>query len=348
MTELEGVLYRSGSSHAYAADVAISENGTFTIQAEGAVKSYTRAEYTIEPRLGATRRVVQFSDGVRLELESSASFNAFEDRLPSGKTFRLVDWLEARWPAALASIVGVLVFIFLFIEFGIPVVAESVAHRVPQSVRRSLSESSLDTIVSYGSMEESYSMKMNTAGNAAFDRALGLLDGSLNPDFEYELRLFKAPYIGPNAFALPSGLIIATEEFIELCENEEQMVAVFLHEIAHVEEQHGLRALIQDAGLVLILSLALGDVSSLGGFAASLPALALESRYSQNFEKEADLFAGRVLEESGIGAEAMTDILILLHEGVPDIDLVQFFSTHPGLEERVNALEALSDSESEE
>ncbi len=141
--------------------------------------------------------------------------------------------------------------------------------------------------------------------------------------------------------------MIATEEFIELCENEEQVVAVFLHEIAHVEEQHGLRSMIQDAGLFLILSLVLGDISSLGGMAASLPALVIESRYSQNFEKEADLFAGKVLEESGIGAGTMKDILILLHKGTPDIDFVQFFSTHPGLEERVDALDALGGADTE-
>ena len=120
------------------------------------------------------------------------------------------------------------------------------------------------------------------------------------------------------------------------------MVAVFLHEIAHVEFQHGLRALIQDAGVFLVLTLALGDLSSLGGMAASLPALAIESRYSRAFESESDLFAGEALERAGIGAEALRDILILLHKDVPDLDLVQFLSSHPDLEKRVADLEELA------
>ena len=131
-------------------------------------------------------------------------------------------------------------------------------------------------------------MRMHELGESAFDRALNLASDSLNPDFDYELRIYESQAIGPKAFALPSGLIVATEAFIELCENEEQMAAVFLHEIAHVELQHGLRSLIQDTGVFLILSMVLGDLSSLGGMAASLPALAIESRYSQNFETEAD------------------------------------------------------------
>ena len=188
-------------------------------------------------------------------------------------------------------------------------------------------------------------MRMHELGESAFARALNLASDSLNPDFDYELRIYESQAIGPNAFALPSGLVVATEAFIELCENEEQMVAVFLHEIAHVELQHGLRSLIQDTGVFLMLSMALGDLSSLGGMAASFPALAIESRYSQNFETEADLYAGKVLEANGIGAEAMKDILILLHSDLPDLDIVQFLATHPDLEERLEALDSLKGEE---
>ena len=79
--------------------------------------------------------------------------------------------------------------------------------------------------------------------------------------------------------------------------------------------------------------------------AASLPALAIESRYSQNFETEADLYAGKVLEASGIGAEAMKEILILLHSDLPDLDIVQFLASHPDLEERLEALDSLKGEE---
>lgn len=345
MSAIKGILYRSGSSHFFEATLRISRDGTFSIDAEGESKSYNAEAYEIEPRLGASRRVIHFSDGVRFETDDHDSLAQFESTLSKGALFRLVDWLEDRWPVAVGSIVGVVVFVFVFIEYAMPLIAGYLAYEVPQSVRRALSENSLDAIERYGSFEESYSMKINEASGAAFDRALALVSDKINPEYEYELRVFKSPAIGPNAFALPSGLVVATEEFVELCETEEQMVAVFLHEIAHVEMQHGLRSLIQDAGIFLVLSIALGDLSSLGGMAASLPALAIESHYSQSFEAEADLYSGRILEESGIGAEAMKEILILLHEGSLDVDIVQFFSSHPGLEERIRALESLQEGE---
>ena len=345
MIELKGILYRSGSSHSFDAIARFSERGSIDLVVDEDSKQYSKKEYEIESRLGKGNRVIRFADGVRFETGDHESMAAIENHFPSSGMLRFVDWMESRWPVALGSIAGVVAFVFLFFEFGMPMTAKYIAYEVPQSVRRTLSESSLRTIERYGSFEESYSARMHQLGESAFERALGLVSDSLNPEYDYELRIYDSTAIGPNAFALPSGLIVATEAFIELCENEEQMVAVFLHEIAHVELQHGLRSLIQDTGVFLALSMVLGDLSSLGGMAASLPALAIESRYSQNFETEADLFAGRVLEDNGIGAEAMKEILILLHSDLPDLDLVQFLASHPDLEERLEALESLKEEE---
>jgi len=343
--EFEGTLYRSGSSHAFDAVARVSERGSVTLIVDTDSKEYLISEYEIEPRLGKANRVIRFADGVRFESGNHEAMAALEDILPSSSMLGFVDWMESRWQVALGSIVGVVVFVFLFFEYGMPLTAKYIAFEVPQSVRRTLSENGLRTIERYGSFEESYSMRMHELGESAFSRALNLASDSLNPDFDYELRIYESKAIGPNAFALPSGLVVATEAFIELCENEEQMVAVFLHEIAHVELQHGLRSLIQDTGVFLMLSMVLGDLSSLGGMASSLPALAIESRYSQNFETEADLYAGKVLEANGIGAEAMKDILILLHSVLPDLDIVQFLATHPDLEERLEALDSLKGEE---
>lgn len=345
MIEFKGILYRSGSSHAFDALAQVSERGSINLAVGKDSKQYSIIEYKIEPRLGKANRVIRFADGVRFETGDHEAIASVEALFPSSRILRFVDWMESRWPVALGSLVGVVVFVFAFFEYGMPLMAKYVAFEVPQSVRRTLSENGLKTIERYGSFEESYSMRMHELGEAAFERALDLVADSKNPEFYYELRIYASSAIGPNAFALPSGLVVVTEAFIELCENEEQMVAVFLHEIAHVEQQHGLRSLIQDTGVFLMLSMVLGDLSSLGGLAASLPALAVESRYSQNFEMEADLYAGRTLEASGIGAEALKEILILLHSDLPDIDLVQFLGSHPGLEERLKALDFLMEEE---
>ncbi|MDG2254380.1 MAG: M48 family metallopeptidase [Opitutaceae bacterium] len=341
MIEFSGIAYRSGSSRSFDAKVSVSERGDVTLAIEDERTEYSKGECEVEPKLGLSNRIIRFSDGVRFETNDHEAFGECEGFISEGGIWRLVDWMELRWFVALGSLVGVFAFVFLFLTYGAPVVAKYIAYEVPQSIRRTLTESSIDAMETYGSFEESYSMKIHRKADAAFERALGLLGEDRNEEFEYELRVYDAPQIGPNAFALPSGVVVATADFIKLCETEEQVVAVFLHEFAHVELQHGVRSLIQDAGVFLIVSLALGDLSSLGGMAASLPALAIESRYSQTFETEADLFSGTILKESGIGVEAMKEALVLLHMDTIDIELTRFISSHPDLGKRLEALESL-------
>jgi len=344
--EFSGIAYRSGSSRSFDANVHLSERGELTLAIEGEVLKYTKTQYEIKPKLGRANRVVRFEDGIRFETDDHDALSKYEALLPQGGFMRWIDWMESRWPVALGSLAGVVAFVFLFLAYGVPSLAEYIAFEVPQGIRRTISERSIDAIEKYGSFEESYSMKLQRKAGDAFERALELLGEERNQEFEYELRIYKAPGIGPNAFALPSGVVVATEEFVRLCETEEQMVAVFLHEFAHVEFQHGVRSLIQDAGVFLIASLALGDLSSLGGLAASLPALAIESRYSRSFETEADLFSGRILERSGIGVDAMKEALVLLHRDALNFEIARFLSTHPDLEKRLEALESFETNSS--
>ncbi len=176
----------------------------------------------------------------------------------------------------------------------------------------------------------------------AFKKAL-VLAGIENSEYSYQLANFSMHGV-PNAFALPSGKIVATDSFTEMCETEEQMVAVFLHEIAHVEKQHGIRSVVQRTGVVVIASIVLGDISAVANVTGALPALLIESQYSQRFEMESDTFAAEVLEDAGIGAAAMEEILILLHKDVLDVPVATFLSSHPSLQERVENLREIREA----
>ncbi len=343
MRECLGTIYLSGSSDFFEAGIRVDERGTVLVSFGDYDKAYTRKEYDVEPALGSSNRILRFHDGTRFETDNRLEFSECEKLLPKSGLLGTVNSLESKWSVAVGCVLGIALFLFAFFKFGMPVLAESIVSKVPQSLRETLSAQSLKAMERYGSMEESYSAKIHNRAKAAFDRGLELLGQERSVEYSYELKIYTAPGIGANAFALPSGLIVATEAFVDLCETEEQMVAVFLHEFAHVERQHGLRSLVQDAGIFVVVSLAFGDLSSLGGMAASLPALAIESRYSRGFEAEADLFAGVILDESGIGASAMKEALILLHQDVPDIDIASFLATHPDLEERLKALDSLAD-----
>ena len=71
---------------------------------------------------------------------------------------------------------------------------------------------------------------------------------------------------------------------------DDEMLAVFLHEVGHVEKRHGMRGLLAAAGVGLLFALA-GDVS----FVLSGGAILLQFKYSRNNETESDCFASREL-----------------------------------------------------
>lgn len=53
-----------------------------------------------------------------------------------------------------------------------------------------------------------------------------------------------APQIGANAFALPDGTLVVTDELVELAgDNDDEVLAVLAHELGHIHERHGLRLL---------------------------------------------------------------------------------------------------------
>jgi Zn-dependent protease with chaperone function len=337
--EFEGIFYLSGSSHFFTARIQTAAGGTLITHFDEHELVYPPDQYKIESRLGNANRVIHFKDGSRLETSDHDAIAELERQLPSTSFFRLVDWMESRWSAAVAAFVAIILTCYFFLEFGVPAIAEYVAHEIPQSARVSLSNSTLKLIEKH-LMKEVESEEAKLTGESAFKRAMQLAGNDQGTKYDYELRIYNAPLIGPNAFALPSGLIVATEQFLTDCETEEQAMAVFLHEIAHVEMQHGLRSVLQDLGIFALGSIVFGDLSSLGGLAASLPTVVMESRYSQKFEKESDAYAAQVLVEHGYGTAPMREVLVLLHKDAPDMEYLQFLSSHPYIKERLEELEA--------
>ena len=50
--------------------------------------------------------------------------------------------------------------------------------------------------------------------------------------------------------ALPSGVVIVTDDLVALAKDADDVVAVLAHEVGHLEGRHGVRAVIQSALVV--------------------------------------------------------------------------------------------------
>src|SRR5690606_2182906 len=115
------------------------------------------------------------------------------------------------------------------------------------------------------------------------DRFAELVAG-LPREADYRLDFRYAAAIGPNAFALPGGQILMTDQLVELAERDEELLAVLAHEAGHHEHRHGLRGALEDSAVLVVIGFMFGDVSGAGSLSVSVPTLLLQTGFSRDHE----------------------------------------------------------------
>jgi predicted Zn-dependent protease len=153
------------------------------------------------------------------------------------------------------------------------------------------------------------------------------------------VRIVDSPSL--NAFALPNGSIYINTGMLSRLENEAQVATVLAHEGVHFTHKHSLQqrrsqknstAFSTGFGMVVGIP-ALGDL------------IALSSIYgfSRELEREADAEGFRRLQSAGydVSQAPVTFEFLLAEVEALEIDEPYFFSTHPGLEERIQSFREL-------
>ena len=124
-----------------------------------------------------------------------------------------------------------------------------------------------------------------------------------------------------NAFSAPGGLVMISRGMIRLCKNEDELAAVLAHEIGHVENQHGLRAIRKGRLTSALTTLALEAGKNLGGselaqvtqaFEGSITDITgtmMNSGYARTTEFQADKSAVSIMTACGYNPAALVGML---------------------------------------
>jgi Zn-dependent protease with chaperone function len=289
------------------------------------------------PPLGKTRRSLILPGGACCETRDAELLALVDSRRNPAGSARIVNFLESDWKTALVCLLGLFLCIWGFVAAGIPFLAKIAASAVPAAVTDRLSRQTLAVL-------DARYLKPSELGadrSAHLQNLFQGLVGRKNSPAHYRLEFRKSENVGANAFALPSGLIVMTDELVGLAQNDRELIGVLAHEIAHVENRHGLRILFQNAGALLLVSALVGDVSSISAAGETLPTLLIESGYSRRFEKEADRAAGTYLIRMGWGTASLQNILTRIAKTAPIHPAFALFSSHPDLDERIGYLKKL-------
>lgn len=307
------------------------------VKGEGVALELYLEECRIAPPLGRTRRVVVLPGGGRLETDDQEAIRRLEKETGQNLGQRLVDALERRWPWVLASLVVLLLFGWAFLRWGLPAAARQAALLTPMGVVESISEQALRLLDDQFLAPSQLGPGQRQELEALFREVVVWMGGG----YPYRLEFRASPQLGPNALALPSGVVVLTDELVALAKDHRELEGVLAHEVAHVLHRHSLRQLYQGAGLYVLIALALGDVASATSLAASLPLLLLQSGYSRAYELEADATAGAYLMRRHGTTAPLQTILLRLEASSGKDALPGYLSTHPSTPERVERLRRL-------
>jgi len=256
---------------------------------------------------------------------------------------RVVGWMQS-WRASLVALSGTVLMLGALWLWGIPWASRGLAALVPPRMEAEIGNYALSQLQPLFLKPSQLPVAEQAAIQAHFARLLASEDRA-PPDTQ--LFFYSAPGLGPNAFALPGGSIVITDELLTLLTDEPDTVLGILgHELGHVIHRDVLILLIR-AGLVSgLIAVVLGDVSSL---LATVPATLATQAYSREVERRADAYAAERMHQLGLPPAALARFfeILLQQAGEPtDPDAAERFSlpiaisSHPEHRERIRFFRA--------
>lgn len=332
--KLEGVLFDGEHPVAEAADLTVTGHSV-SVVAKSGLRNYGVRDITLSPRIGEAPRFIGLPDGSQFQCLDRPEL----DRLEQEQTEHLVARLEANLHMVVATIITLVVLVVAGYFKGLPMVAEFAVNRIDLETEAILGERALAQLNDFSMIAPS---KLSKKRRQRIHRDFKRLIKGLPAELHYRLEIHNAPDIGANAFAFPGGIIIMTDQLVELAEHRHEISAVLAHEIGHVEKRHALRQIVQNSVTAIAITAISGDVSSLGN--AGLVTLLVQTNYSRAFETEADDFAFDLLKQRGISPEHFANIMLRMSgvEKAEDATEGGFLTTHPMTKERIDKARAAS------
>jgi Zn-dependent protease with chaperone function len=284
----------------------------------------------IQAKLGRGKRLIDLPDGGRLETD----FQDLEHHLPKKSAhlfWRAIHYAESHLVIVIFALIGIVLSSLLLLKYGVPVAAKFAALATPPSIEKDLGKQTLEALdhqkLGYFTASELSDTKKSAIQEALKDLCLKTGDCP-----NYQLNFRKSPTIGANAFALPGGYLIMTDELVALAKDNNEVIAVLAHELGHVKGRHALRQTLQGTISGIVVIAITGDVSSI---AAGLPALMLNMSYSRDLEIDADHYALQSLKTACIPTQSFATLLLKLEKSHGGTATPEMISSHPNTKARI-------------
>lgn len=310
----------------------------FVTDATGAqLTSALIEDVVVEQRLGSIPQKVVFPGGYSFETQRLAEFDA----LIGGQSHSWLSRLETFHPRLVVFVALAILAAGLVYRYGLALLVTAAVAVTPKPLLVAMDTGTLRTldltITQPSNLEDSTKAEIQSV----FQQLVTTLPSESVENLDIELVFRSAPFIGPNAAALPGGTVLVTDALPGFLEDDIDAIAgVLAHELGHVIEQHGLKQVYRSAGLFLLISFLAGDTGPMIEDVLLEGNLLLSLSYSRDAESQADAFAVKLMQEAGFDPEGLAGFFDRLAVLMPDN--VPWYSTHPGSANRADAIRELA------
>lgn len=269
----------------------------------------------ISSRIGNTPRYIEFPDGSQFETTDNDAVDRLCQRLGYRDRQGFIHALESNKRYVFATLLIVIAAVWGFVQYGVPAMSREIALLMPDTVSETMGEGVLDFLDEQFMEPSALSEPRQAELRALFNRFADQVDDGMPLRVEFR----DGGPMAANAFALPDGTIVFTDQLIELASDDREIASVMLHEIGHVYYRHSLRSAIQQFSLAMLVMLVTGDVSASSSVITALPVVLVQSGYSRNMEWEADGFALHYMQQLDIPPEYFARMMEKLEARYSDV-----------------------------
>ncbi len=305
------------------------------INSEGVVLSGAPlSEITVDPPIGSVARRLHFPDNVLFETEDRAGIATL-----TGATFgEALSHYEAWHPRLIAVCLVAAFAAFAIWRWGLDLVVTAAIALTPPVFIEQLDKGTMQTIdFTMRAKETQLDETEQQRVTKIFSDLLAALPADDVNDHDFELLFRDMPRVGPNAFALPGGTVVMTDQFVKEFPSDDTLAGVLGHEIGHVVEQHGLRRTYRSLGLYFIIGFIAGDTGPILEEILLEGNLILSLSFSREQESEADEFGVNLTNKAGYEAAGLK--MFFDNMAKRGIEPPEWLSTHPNSKERVEQID---------
>jgi Zn-dependent protease with chaperone function len=338
--EIHARYFDGKSAAAHAATLVWGDDGLHIRAAEASVHWPRDGIRRLDDRrdAGVLRLGVESSPDERLLLDGvdvvrlvAVAPELADDRPARRAELRLIVGLIAGAAAAGAAIF-----------FGIPMAAKPLAALTPLAMERNIGDAVYaQARLTFRRCDGTQELRARQLLNRLADQ----LERHADSPFDVHVQMVDS--FMPNAFALPGGRVLITDELVAMAQSPDEIAGVIAHEIAHVEQRHVMQLIWRDMGFGLLLDALVGG-SGVVQQAYLASGQVFQLRYGRAAEAQADARAVDMMQAAGFNPGAMGHLFQRLAEATGESDLedgqragLEFLSTHPDIVARADRLRAL-------